>query len=122
MTEVTHSNNGGRIPPQDIVAEKSILGAILISDNAIADALEVLRPEDFYDEKNRLVFGAMLNLYDQHRPIDLLTLTAELKSLKELKGQRTHGQHLFQGQNLILRHIFMLKQIRLEDCLASISW
>ena len=85
MTEVTHSNNGGRIPPQDIVAEKSILGAILISDNAIADALEVLRPEDFYDEKNRLVFGAMLNLYDQHRPIDLLTLTAELKSLKELK-------------------------------------
>ena len=83
--EVTHSKAGGRVPPQDIVAEKSLLGAIMLSDSILPEILTILRPQDFYDEKHQTIFAAMMNLYDQHRPVDLLTLTSELKSLKKLK-------------------------------------
>lgn len=83
--EVAHSDNGGRIPPQDVTAEKSLLGALLISDGALPEVLSVLRPSDFYDERHQIIFEAMSSLYDQHRPVDLLTLTSELKSLKKLK-------------------------------------
>ncbi len=85
IQEVTHSNNGGRIPPQDIVAEKSLLGAVMISDGVLPEILNILKPKDFYEERHQVIFDAIINLYDQHRPIDLLTLTAELKSLKKLK-------------------------------------
>jgi replicative DNA helicase len=83
--EVTHSKTGGRVPPQDIVAEKSLLGAIMLSDGVLPEILTILKPRDFYDEKHQTIFAAMTNLYDQHRPVDLLTLTSELKSLKKLK-------------------------------------
>ncbi|MBQ9018570.1 replicative DNA helicase [Candidatus Saccharibacteria bacterium] len=83
--ETTHSRNSNRIPPQDIVAEKSLLGAIMISENAISDVLSIVRPTDFYEERHQIIYTAMMNLYDSHRPIDLLTLTAELKSTKQLK-------------------------------------
>ena len=85
MEEVTRSNSGGRVPPQDVVAEKSLLGALMISDGVMPEILNILRPKDFYEERHQAIFGAMASLYDQHRPIDLLTLTAELKSLKKLK-------------------------------------
>ena len=84
MEEKTRSS-GGRIPPQDIVAEKSLLGAILLSDGVFPEVITIVRAKDFYEEKHQVIFNAMMNLYDQHRPIDLLTLTAELKSLKKLK-------------------------------------
>ena len=83
--EVRSKESGGRVPPQDVVAEKSLLGAIMIAENAITEALGVVKPSDFYEKRHQLIYGAMLNLYDQHKPIDLLTLTAELKSLKQLK-------------------------------------
>ncbi|MBR0242769.1 replicative DNA helicase [Candidatus Saccharibacteria bacterium] len=85
MEEVAHSKDGGRIPPQDIVAEKSLLGAILISDKNLPEVLTIVRPRDFYEERHQIIFEAMTSLYDQHRPVDLLTVTAELKSLKKLK-------------------------------------
>ena len=85
MEEVTHSNKGGRVPPQDITAEKSLLGAIMISENAIVEAINVVRPTDFYEPAHQTIYQAMMNLYDQHRPIDLSTLTAELRSMKKLK-------------------------------------
>ena len=85
MEEVTHSKDGGRIPPQDVVAEKSLLGAILISDKTLPEILTMIRPRDFYENRHQIIFEAMMSLYDQHRPVDLLTLTSELKSTKKLK-------------------------------------
>ena len=73
--EVTHSNNnGGRVPPQDIVAEKSLLGALMISNDVLPDVLTILRPRDFYEKRHQEIFQAMLELYDRHQPVDLLTL------------------------------------------------
>lgn len=75
----------GRVPPQDLDAEKSLLGAILLSSDALPDVMERIKPDDFYDRRHGKIFGAMTNLYESHRPLDLLTLTSELRSLKALK-------------------------------------
>ncbi|MBR3263803.1 replicative DNA helicase [Candidatus Saccharibacteria bacterium] len=84
----SHSNSetdGARIPPQDINAEKSLLGAIMLSDASFPDVLERVSHKDFYDEKNSKIFAAMTMLYNTHRPIDIITLTSELRKNKELK-------------------------------------
>lgn len=87
MTEETTllNKNGGRVPPQDVVAEKSLLGAIMINDAVLPEILTILRPRDFYEKRHEIIFDAMSHLYDQHKPVDLLTLTAELKAKKMLK-------------------------------------
>ena len=55
MEETARSNNGGRIPPQDIVAEKSLLGAAMISENVISEVLSIVRPLDFYDKRHQII-------------------------------------------------------------------
>ena len=86
MEEVAHSKTDGHTPPQDIEAEKSLLGAIMLDENVLPEIITVISPNDFYDKNHQVIFEAMRNLYDSHRPIDLLTLTDELKSLKKLKS------------------------------------
>lgn len=81
----THSNAGEKITPQDLTTEKSLLGAILISDAAFPEILEKISAADFYDEAHSKIFEAMTTLYNNHRPIDLLTLTNELRAEKNLK-------------------------------------
>ena len=85
MEEVAHSKKDGRMPPQDIEAEKSLLGAILIDSDSLPEIITILRSNDFYEERHQTIFEAMCSLYDSHRPIDILTLTNELKSWKKLK-------------------------------------
>ena len=68
----------GRVPPQNIDAEESVLGAILLKNEAI-DEVEYLEPGDFYRQKNQLVFSAMQSLNEAKEPIDLVTLATALK-------------------------------------------
>lgn len=75
----------GKVPPQNIDAEMSLLGAVLIDDEVIADASEIVSPADFYDKRHMAVFGGMMRLYERHKPVDLLTLTEELKKKDELE-------------------------------------
>lgn len=83
--EETHSkNDAGRMMPHDEVAEKSLLGAIIINNDVLPEVLTVVRPRDFYEHRHQIIFQAIVDLYDQHKPVDLLTLTAELKSKKQL--------------------------------------
>lgn len=74
----------GKVPPQNIDAEKSLLGAILIDEEVLADVSEHVHPKDFYDKRHATIFGAMMRLYERHKPVDLLTLTDELKKKDEL--------------------------------------
>ena len=74
-----------KIPPQNIDAEMSLLGAILIDDDVLADASEIVKPADFYDQRHQTVFAAMMRLYERHKPVDLLTLTDELKKKDKLE-------------------------------------
>ncbi|MBI3577229.1 replicative DNA helicase [Candidatus Gottesmanbacteria bacterium] len=68
-----------KVPPHDDVAEQSVLGAILIDKDAMVDVAEFLRPAHFYKDANAAIFGAMMELYEGHEPIDVLTVTAQLK-------------------------------------------
>jgi len=75
----------GKIPPHSLEAEQSVLGAILIDKNAIVEVAGFLRPEHFYEDKHNLIYDAMLSLYEERKPIDLLTLTEKLKTDKKHK-------------------------------------
>jgi replicative DNA helicase len=67
-----------RTPPQDVVAEQCVLGAMLLSKDAIADVVEVLRPGDFYRPAHQMVYDAVLDLYGRGEPADPVTIAAEL--------------------------------------------
>jgi replicative DNA helicase len=75
--------------PHNEDAEKSVLGAILIDKDAINVVSEFLRSADFYDDTNALIFEAMLTLYEQRHPIDLLTVSDYLKKKKQLQHMDT---------------------------------
>ncbi len=79
------SVSAGKVPPQSLDAEMSLLGAVLIDEEVIADASEQVRANDFYDKRHQLIFAAMMRLYEKHKPVDLLTLTEELKKKDELE-------------------------------------
>lgn len=75
---------GVRIPPQNLDAEKSILGASLLDKNALIKIIDIVTSSDFYDENHGLIFEAMLTLFEKRRPIDIVTLTEQLESEKLL--------------------------------------
>ncbi|MBU1326746.1 replicative DNA helicase [Patescibacteria group bacterium] len=73
-----------KIPPHDEVAEQSVLGAVLIDKDAMVDVAEFLRPSHFYRETHAFIYTAMMELYEQHEPIDVVTVTAQLKKAGKL--------------------------------------
>jgi replicative DNA helicase len=74
-----------KVPPQNLEAEMSILGGILLDNEAINRALEIIRPEEFYRESHRKIFRAMIDLSNNGEPCDFITLTAMLKKRGELE-------------------------------------
>ncbi|MGH7771154.1 MAG: replicative DNA helicase [Candidatus Binatia bacterium] len=79
-------DNLRKVPPQNLEAESSVLGAIMLEDNAINPVLEILIPEDFYRESHRKIFRAMIELSNRNEPIDLITLSDLLKARGELEA------------------------------------
>lgn len=79
MDDKTKVPEGARIPPQNTDAEASLLGAILIDTDAIVKIADTVRPDDFYEEKHGRIYEAVLNLYEKHSPIDVLTLSDQLR-------------------------------------------
>ena len=86
------SEDYGRQPPQDLAAEQSVLGGMLLSKDAIADVLERLRPGDFYRPAHQNVYDAILSLYGRGEPADAVTVAAELDRQGLL---RRIGGHLY---------------------------
>lgn len=68
-----------KIPPQNVDAEMSLLGALLIDTDAIVRIADAIDVKDFYDEKHQRIYEAIKKLYERHRPIDVLTLSNQLK-------------------------------------------
>jgi replicative DNA helicase len=75
----------GKIPPQNLDAEMSLLGAVLIDEETLADISEHVKQHDFYDKRHGLIYDAMMRLYEKHKPVDLLTLTEELKKKNDIE-------------------------------------
>lgn len=75
-----------KIPPQNIEAEQSVLGGILIEPEALSRILEILQENDFYREGHRKIFSSMVALYQKGTPVDLITLTESLLTRQYLEG------------------------------------
>lgn len=73
-----------KIPPQNVDAEMSLIGAVLIDEDVLADVSEIVKGRDFYDKRHQTIYDAMINLFEHHKPVDLLTLTDELKKRDNL--------------------------------------
>lgn len=75
-----------KIPPQNIEAEKSVLGSLMIDKNAIDKICDALEPKDFYKDSHGKIYDAALDLFKNREPIDILTVTARLKEKGELEA------------------------------------
>ncbi len=80
------SQTAVRTPPQDLSAEKALLGAVMTKPSALIEVLEIVRPEDFYSTKHRLIFKAVLGLYEKNDPVDIVSLTSFLTDKKSIDG------------------------------------
>lgn len=89
-----------RIPPSDANAEASVLGAALIDKDSISDVIDFLRPEFFYKDAHNYIFGAMMALFEKHEPIDLVTVTSELKKMGKYK-ESGGGAYLSELTNIV---------------------
>ena len=76
----------GRIPPYSLEAEQSVLGSMLLDKEAINTAMETVRPDDFYKEANKEIYEAMLVLNNRNEPVDIITLSEELKRRGSLEA------------------------------------
>lgn len=74
----------GRVPPQAVDVERAVLGAMLIEREAIPRAIELLPPDAFYDNANQRIYSSILALFERGNPVDLITVTEELKRRGEL--------------------------------------
>lgn len=75
----------GRIPPQNVEAEQSVLGTILLSDHSLSTVLELIISEDFYKDSHKLIFEAMIILFEKNEPQDIITLSNLLKDRNQLE-------------------------------------
>ena len=73
-----------RTPPQDLAAEQSVLGGMLLSKDAIADVIEILRSNDFYRPAHEIIYESIIELYGHGEPVDAVTLSAELTKRGEI--------------------------------------
>ncbi len=74
-----------KIPPHNLEAERSVIGAGLLSKEALSDVVEILRPDDFYDGANKEIFQVMFDMFRENKPVDLVTVRNEMKSRKVLE-------------------------------------
>ena len=74
----------GKVPPNDVEAEQAIIGSMLTDRDAVISAVEVLKDDDFYREDNKIIYEAILNLYNRSEPIDIITVKSELESMGKL--------------------------------------
>jgi replicative DNA helicase len=81
-----------RVPPQNLEAEESVLGSMMLSAEAIADVVEIVRPDDFYRSANAKIFGALREIYGRGDPVDAITAVEELRRRSLLEEV---GGHLY---------------------------
>ena len=75
----------GKLPPQAIDLEEAVLGALMIDNDALSNAIELLKPESFYKYEHQKIFSAIEDLFNSAKKVDILTIVEELKKKGELK-------------------------------------
>lgn len=82
--QMADSAKDALVPPQNIDAESSLIGSILLDGEAMSDIADKVRANDFYEQRHQTIYFALMTLYDTHKPIDLLTLSNQLDKKKQL--------------------------------------
>jgi len=75
----------GKLPPQAVDLEEAVLGALMLEKDALTDVIDILKPESFYKEENQRIFTAIQKLFNETQPVDILTVTQQLKKTGELE-------------------------------------
>jgi replicative DNA helicase len=75
----------GKIPPQAVDLEEAVLGALMLDKEALTDVIDILKKESFYKDDHKMIYEAILDLFQRSEPIDILTVTQELKKRGELE-------------------------------------
>ncbi len=79
------TDKAAKIPPQNLEAEKSLLGSVLIDQDALIQVADQISADDFYDPSHEAIYAAMVKLYEKRRPVDILTLSNQLKEESNLE-------------------------------------
>ncbi len=79
------NNSLEKMPPQNIEAEQSLLGSLLIDKNAIVKISVIVSEDDFYEDRHKIIFSTIVELFEKRRPIDLLNISNRLKEKKKIK-------------------------------------
>ena len=123
-----------RLPPQSLEAEQSVLGSILIDRDAIVEVAEFLRPADFYREANGRIYAAMLELFEQREPVDIVTVAEVLERgdaldgvggrtyLSSLSNQTPTAVHAVQYARIVERKAVLRNLIGAAGRIASIGY
>jgi replicative DNA helicase len=124
----------GKLPPQNLEAEASLLGALLIDSDAIVKIADTVSGDDFYDERHKHIFSAVKNLYDKHIPIDVLTLADELRNnglldtvggpsyLTELTNFVPSAAHVMQYAEIVAGKSLRRKLIKASQDINNFSY
>jgi replicative DNA helicase len=120
-------------PPQSIDIEASLLGSLLIDGDAFIKIVDQIQADDFYDEKHRMIFSAMRSLYDKRSPIDILTMSEQLKTdsrldiiggasfLTELTNTVPTAAHLEQYAEIVAEKAIRRRLITASQDIADVS-
>ncbi len=123
-----------KIPPQNPEAEASLLGSLLIDSDAIVKIADMLKSDDFYDERHKYIYEAAISLYEKHSPIDILTLTDQLKNkqlldivggaayVTELTNFVPTAAHVEQYAEIVTTKSMRRKLIKASQDITSISY
>lgn len=123
-----------KIPPQNVEAEQSVLGSLLIDKEAIVRIADSLRPEDFYKDIHGMIYQAMLEVYEHREPIDLLSLTNRLQERGQLDiiGGRTYltslanlvptASHVTHYANIVQRKATLRRLINASSEIAKLGY
>ena len=84
--EASRRTHSGRLPPQDLEAERSVLGAMLLEEQAVSEAMALLQADDFYRPQHGRIYEAMVALYERNEPLDEVTVSASLQTRGHLEG------------------------------------
>ncbi len=82
---LTPENMPGKLPPQAIDMEEAVLGALMLDKNAVAEVIDILRPDAFYKEAHNKIFAAIQQLFHTTQPVDILTVTQQLRKTGDLE-------------------------------------
>ena len=122
------------IPPHNTEAESSLLGAILIDTDAIVRVADIISVEDFYDERHQRIFEAIKKLYEKHSPIDVLTLSDQLKSsgfldiiggagyLTELTNYVPTAAHVEEYANIVAQKAIRRRLIKASQTMVTFGY